>query len=832
MRLMIYDSCKSGLLKLSLAAFMLLTTLGTIHGAEIDDEDILPLVMSPGRRFSFEIGDIIILSVIVLCCFALFILIRGIKGIIVERIALRRDAAALVSGELMPSEKHRRAGRVKRQVGGLRLKLVVVTMVLVLLVNVLASVPLYMLMAHEQRETLTKGLWERSSVLLEGLASSARIYLSQGNIAAMNLLLAQIVSVPEAHYITITGYNPEVMVFDDRVWASNDPDIHRKIDSTELVHGFSRIHDAVSLNFQAMSSELNALARESIGGYPQAIADLNRELQELAEQAHLYDSPEITARMEEIKISLRIREGRIVDTIARIGGGIRSEPDYQESNIHENYRYLFYKPVMLHLGVEDTFFWGIVRLEVSLSSIINEIEEGQAELLRVNLLIALAAQLVGAIGALLLSNYILKPIWKLVKHVETIRDTPDKSRLIGMDITLDTKDELAILGHTINDMTLGLIKAALAASELSIGKEFQKKFIPLELDAQGDKLSSGFEETTYLHIFGYYEGAKEVSGDYFDYQDLDGRYYAIIKCDVAGKGVSASFIMIQVATMFLNYCKHWQPTEKGMHIEELVYQINEFIESLAYKDRFAAFTLCLYDSHTGKARFCNAGDNIIYLCDASEKKIKTLFLPETPAAGALTNIMVESKGGYRVQTLTLDHGDMLLLFTDGIEESKRKFRNTDFIDIVCEKGPVDTPHANHVAGQGGEELGQERIKNIVNAVMNKKVYTLQKWHNGEGEDVKLQFDFRSCQGTVEEIIMALVAVEKMFRCYYNPAATEEDTVQVDRIVDAFLKKHFLQYRNYCSFIREDPANSVSMYYTRVMEDEQYDDLAILGLKRK
>jgi hypothetical protein len=80
--------------------------------------------------------------------------------------------------------------------------------------------------------------------------------------------------------------------------------------------------------------------------------------------------------------------------------------------------------------------------------------------------------------------------------------------------------------------------------------------------------------------------------------------------------------------------------------------------------------------------------------------------------------------------------------------------------------------------------------------------------------------------------MALISVEKMFRCYYDPRATEENQVFVEKSVDAFLKKHFLQYRNYCSFTREDPVNSAYMYYTHVMEDEQYDDLTILGLKRK
>jgi hypothetical protein len=253
---------------------------------------------------------------------------------------------------------------------------------------------------------------------------------------------------------------------------------------------------------------------------------------------------------------------------------------------------------------------------------------------------------------------------------------------------------------------------------------------------------------------------------------------------------------------------------------------------MGFKGRFAAFTLCLYDSQTGVVRFCNAGDNIVHLFDASEGKVKTLTLPETPATGVLPNFLVETKGGYKVQAMTLDHGDILLLYTDGIEEAKRKFRNSGYEEIICEEGEKDTPHATHTVGQGDEEMGPDRVEEIINAVMNKQVYTLHKWHNPEGDDKDLKFDFSSSSGSVEEVIKAMVSVEKIFRCYKDPKHTEDNRILVDKTVDAFLKKHFLQYRNYCSFTRENPGNDAYMYYTHVKEDEQYDDLTILGIKRK
>ncbi|MDR2521683.1 MAG: SpoIIE family protein phosphatase, partial [Spirochaetaceae bacterium] len=395
-----------------------------------------------------------------------------------------------------------------------------------------------------------------------------------------------------------------------------------------------------------------------------------------------------------------------------------------------------------------------------------------------------------------------------------------------------SRDELAVLANTINDMTRGLVKAAMASQDLTIGKEIQKKFIPLEMDSSGNKKTYGFATTPAAQFFGYYEGAKGVSGDYFDYRNLDGRYFAVIKCDVAGKGVPAALIMAQVATMFINYFNGWSSGEKSFQIETLVYQINEFIEKLGFKGRFAAFTLCLFDSETGLLRFCNAGDNIVHLYDASERSMKRVILPQTPAAGILPNEMVQMGGGYRVDTVYIDRGDILLLYTDGIEEAKRKFRNAEYQEIVCEynNAPNDTPHENHVVGQGDEEMGADRVEAIINAVMNKSMYNLFKYHNPQG-DIEYHFDFTGCSETAEDLIMALVSVEKIFRMYYNPQV-QNARVLVDSKIDDFLKKHFLEYNKYCASQEAFPESDNYLYYLGTHEDEQYDDLTILGINRR
>ena len=782
---------------------------------------------------TFTLNPVMVLTAILLlfCLLGAVAAIRGIGGIIQEGQAVKQEALAIITGDFMPMEKKQKLVQIQKRGSGLRSKLASFTVALVLLVVAMISVPMYILMTDMQRETLLNGLQDRSKVLFEGLATSSRVYMQQGEAGLLELgfLPAQSAALPEANYVTITGYTTG-SVHNDHVLATNDPDIESKIDTAEFRRGVSRINDSLTPLYEQIRVELNNNAKEAAGDLSASIAELNREGISII----LRTDAESQRRLADIQTTVGQLEVKLTETLAEAAGEIGSFPEFTSENIDKNRvrTFIFYKPVMYRQGTEDNYFRGFIRLEVSLDSIMDAIFRGQFVLLRTIAIVALIAILIGFIFSIIFSNLIVRPIRKLVKHIEVIRDTEDKAKLAGVDIQIKTKDEIAILGNTINDMTHGLVKAALAASDLSIGKEIQKKFIPLEVDNHGNKQTSGFKETKNLDFFGYYEGAKGVSGDYFDYRELDdGRYYAIIKCDVAGKGIPAALIMIQVATMFLGHFRRWKPTTKGFQIEDLVYQINDFIEALGFKGRFAAFTLCLYDSATGVVRFCNAGDNIVHMYDASEGKIKSVTLPQTPATGVLPNFMIQSSGGYHVNTVTIDHGDILLLFTDGIEEAKRKFRNSDFKEIICEEGPIDTPHENHLCGQADEEMSPERVQDIINAVMAKEVYTLKKFHNPEGE-IELQFDFSTCKGTVDEVIMAMVSVEKMFRVYKSPKAGEDSRVLVDKKVDEFLKNHFLQYRRYCSHTKEYPENPAYMYYTHIKEDEQYDDLTILGIKRK
>ena len=130
-----------------------------------------------------------------------------------------------------------------------------------------------------------------------------------------------------------------------------------------------------------------------------------------------------------------------------------------------------------------------------------------------------------------------------------------------------------------------------------------------------------------------------------------------------------------------------------------------------------------------------------------------------------------------------------------------------------------------------EEFGPERIKQIVEAVYNKKKYILTKEDNPNVSEV-LEFDFTQCEGTVNEAILALASAEKLFRLYKSPEVQITDYIKIDKKIDEFLSKHFNMYDFYAAHKSENAENGINyLDYDEMLEDEQSDDLTLLAIKR-
>lgn len=782
--------------------------------------------------FSLNAADILIVFIIVFLAGGLWISARGLVSTAKDGAIINKEVRALIEGDYMPLEKKHQLDAMKHRGISLKYKLLGFTASLCLIVVLLVSVPLGYIMLQNQEETLATGLRQRVEVLLESLSSGVKAYLPSQNVLELSFLPQQSSAVAETDSVTIVGLSGDGSSTGlNSVWATNREDILSAIDTDELSYGQSRITDERITSITELCAVLNDEAVESVADMASGIAELNAEGVTLA----LKTDADSVARLEEIQsITSQLTQKITTELTSLAEKGAGSYPEWNDMMFdRQNTSYIFYKPVLYRQGSEQNFVRAVVVMEIHTDALLQQLDAEKENIIRVAGVIAVAAIIISLFGSLILASIIIRPVKKLAAHVAMIRDTEDKEELEGKDIKIRARDEIGLLGDTVNDMTHGLIKAAAAAKDLTMGKDLQKMFIPLEADERGRKLTTGKMEDDRAQFFGYYEGAKGVSGDYFDYLKLDDKHYAIIKCDVSGKGVPAALIMVEVATLFLNYFRDWSFKKNGWNLNGIVSQINDLIESRGFKGRFAAFTLCLYNAENGELHCCNAGDNLLHIYEAASGKKKTLVMPETAAAGVFPSFMIDMKGGFKEYILKLQPGDVLFMYTDGIEEAKRMFRNKKYENILCsvEGLKEGDEHETHTVGQESEEMTPERVNAIIEAVFHQQVYTLKKYHSPEENDT-FEFDFTNLEPSAEAVIMALVSVEKIFRMYAKPGASELNRVQVDCKVDSFLNAHFRQYNAYCSHRKPHPQLPEYMYYTEVFEDPQYDDLTLIALKRK
>ena len=781
--------------------------------------------------YHVQIATLLLWIIIALAAAGFAFAVFGLTETVRDTLAVRMEICALIAGDSMPQRKKKLFMQLKYKGITLRLKLMLFTTLLVIVTVVLVALPFGINMVRTQQRTLARGLSQRVDMLLESLTSSTSVYMSTQNILGMNYLPDQISSLEEVRYITITGHplnNANTGL--GYVWATTDPEILQKISNSSLVYGESEITNETFREIAARCEKLNDIAVREVGDIAADIAELNAEGISLALRT---DERSVERREEIARITTELSTKLTVSLNVLASSVSSSVPPYDYTHFDRvNTDYLFYRPVLYRSGTSQEYVRGIVFMRVSTENIVTEIYNARHNIFLTALVIGIVAILIGVLGSFILASIIVSPIRELARHVQIIGETTDKMKLVGHDIKIKGHDEIGQLGESVNEMTQELIRAAKDERLLMDGRVVQQTFLPLVTGEDGTKGTFAKIDELNFRCFGYYEGATGVSGDYFDYKKLDERWYVLIKCDAAGHGVPAALLMTIVATLFRTYFANWSYERNGTQIDTVVSDINDFIESLGIKGKFATIIICLFDTVSGDVYMCNAGDNVVHIYDSMAQKETELTLTETPAAGPLPSSLVNAKGRFKVEKTHLQKGDVLFLYTDGIEEATRKFRSPSFDVMQCaEKGlRPGAVHGNHKVGEDSEQLESRRVGEIIEAVFSRSVYTLKKFHNPI-PDEELVFDFSTCDGTIEEAVIALVSVEKVFRMYKSPDVTAADIVRVDKKIDAFLEKHFNRYNYYCGVKQESAEGTNYFEYAYLFEDEQLDDLTLLAVRR-
>ncbi|WP_439554744.1 SpoIIE family protein phosphatase [Dyadobacter sp.] len=148
-------------------------------------------------------------------------------------------------------------------------------------------------------------------------------------------------------------------------------------------------------------------------------------------------------------------------------------------------------------------------------------------------------------------------------------------------------------------------------------------------------------------------------GDFIDFVQVDDRYCFAFLGDIMGKKWKAWFFTFG----FLSYIRaaiRFCVLDKDFELDLIVQKINKLIcldESL--QNILSSLSLLLLDSHTGEVHYTGAGDLPLIGFNASTRRIDTV-----QSSGLLLGLLEE--GLYDKQTIQMQPGDQLAIFTDGM----------------------------------------------------------------------------------------------------------------------------------------------------------------------
>lgn len=803
-----------------------------------------------------------IIVLILLISFASYTLIIKTK----ERKLIFKEIKALLSGEAMPLLRKQKSSQNEKQ-RSLRGKLVIFTVAIVILVTLFLTLQNGLRMISTQQNTMADALQNRIEVLLESLSSGVKNFLPTQNDLELGALPSQKDAMMEAEYVTIIGEKSGELETEDNsvayVWATNDPEIEMKVTGygqNGIVAGQTKTTDEEILQILKKFDNINDVIGSKVDNISKQIAQYSTQITNLADKT---DDESVALRNELSGLSTRLRnelDGILTLTANEYSG---STPIFTHQILSaESTDYLFYKPVLYRSGSSSNYLHGVIIIKVSIQSLVDELHTEIRSVILAAIIAAVTALVLGALAAWLLASVIVKPIKKLESQLVDIgiimtREAKERMRLANQKIEIKSRDEIGHLGQVVNSMTEQLGKAAEDEFLNNDGKKVQGRFVPLEEDGAGGKLPIVKYKEEKLDLFAFYKGDSAVSGDYFDFKKLDDKWYVFIKCDVSGHGVPAALLVSVVATKFKDfyYNSNWSYSKNGINLKKFVSSVNDFIYDLGARGKFSTINISLYNRETGELYNCNAGDNKIHILDAQTKKLKEITLSDvTPTAGGISSDLIEMKGGFKVEKLQLNPGDILYLYTDGIDEAERLVRNFDFSvkhEVKEEKRINRETGKEEISKQVlelKEQFGQKRIEDIIQAVARRQTYILEKQDNPVPSDI-LEFDFSTCKGTLEESIIALASIERVFRMLKTPDVRETNEIIVDTFVDDFLKEHFNLYSKYCvpasrgdlegasnkseseldKILKTEDVNVKK--YSYIAEDKQADDITLIAIRR-
>jgi serine phosphatase RsbU (regulator of sigma subunit)/pSer/pThr/pTyr-binding forkhead associated (FHA) protein len=209
-------------------------------------------------------------------------------------------------------------------------------------------------------------------------------------------------------------------------------------------------------------------------------------------------------------------------------------------------------------------------------------------------------------------------------------------------VAVATQAAIAIDNAKLHDQSL---RQRELERDLELAHQVQRGFLPI-----GKPQLPGYS------FYDYYAPAAYVGGDYYDYVTLPDGRTAVLVADVVGHGVAAALMMAKLSS------EARISLARGDSPAAAVTQLNERL-CQTQTDRFVTFVMVVVDPTTGDVTVVNAG----HMCPIVRRKNGVIEEPGHAEVGLPLGVMDDLQ--YQQVTFNLGLGELLVMYTDGVNES-------------------------------------------------------------------------------------------------------------------------------------------------------------------
>lgn len=244
--------------------------------------------------------------------------------------------------------------------------------------------------------------------------------------------------------------------------------------------------------------------------------------------------------------------------------------------------------------------------------------------------------------------------------------SPSVSRAImrGLTRTVRDTDQITIaeLQLKIEELARTLDNLRAAQAEL-VRRERLKRDLEIAAQVHKDILPTSFPNIPNFEFAAVARPAREIGGDLYDVIALGDNHVGIVMADASGKSVQAAIYMATVRALFLSQARAERPPT----------QVAEYVHNLLLKVSTAEmFVTAFYANlnyHTRRMSYIRGGHDRPIYYRAATQEIRLLD-PPGRFLGLLPNLILEEA------SLTLEPGDMLVCYSDGVTDATRRGDNT------------------------------------------------------------------------------------------------------------------------------------------------------------